>query len=216
MDIFKLYREKGNPDKAVQMAAYMKNQFPFIGLQSPERKEINSLYFKQLNKNEFTWDFVFDCMSLPEREFTYLATAYMQHFQSTIDPETFRNFERALLTKSWWDSVDSIAPVVGHLCLKYPWLVTDFIEKWIYADNIWLKRTAIIHQLKYKNKTNIDLLSKAILENNKTGEFFIDKAIGWALREYSKTDSLWVTEFVSKQKLTGLSSREALKWIKRL
>ncbi len=216
MDIFKSYREKGNPDKAVHMAAYMKNQFPFLGLQTPERKKINNLYFKQLNNNVFDWDFVFNCLSMPEREFTYLATAYMEHFQNIIDPATFRNFEKALLTKSWWDSVDSIAPVVGHLCLKYPWLVTDYIEKWIYADNKWLKRTAIIHQLKYKKKTNIGLLSKAILENSETGEFFINKAIGWALREYSKTDPLWVKEFVSKHKLSGLSAREALKWINRL
>ena len=217
MDIIKAYYENADPVKAAPMAAYMKNQFPFLGIQSPKRAEINSQYFTQLKgQKSFDWEFVFLCLNKSEREFTYLATSYMYRFRNTLDPLTFRNFERAALIKPWWDSIDSIAPVVGFLCLKYPYLISDFIEKWIYADNIWLKRISILYQLKFKNKTNLEILSKAILENNHTDEFFVNKAIGWALREYSKTDRQWVTDFVGRNELSNLSKKEALKWLNRL
>jgi 3-methyladenine DNA glycosylase AlkD len=217
MEIFKTYYQNANPEKAQAMAAYMKNQFPFLGIQSPGRKEINDRYFKQLKgARSFDWEFVFQSMKMPEREFTYLATEYIYRFRNLIEPSSFINIERAALIKPWWDSIDSIAPSVGFLCKKYPILLRDFIEKWIYADNIWLKRISIIFQLKYKNETNLEILSQSILENKNSNEFFVNKAIGWALREYSKSDPKWVLDFVKHNSLSKLSENEALKWINRL
>lgn len=217
MEIFEKYYQKANPEKAPAMAAYMKNQFPFLGIQSPGRKEINDHYFRKLKDiKSFDWEFVFKSMNMPEREFTYLATEYIYRFRNLIDPSSFINIERAALIKPWWDSIDSIAPSVGFLCKKHPVLLGDFIEKWIYADNVWLKRVSIIFQLKYKKETNLEILSQAILENKETNEFFVNKAIGWALREYSKSDSKWVLDFVNRNRLSKLSENEALKWINRL
>ncbi|MDD4439097.1 MAG: DNA alkylation repair protein, partial [Tissierellia bacterium] len=96
--------------------------------------------------------------------------------------------EELIMTKSWWDSADAISPIVGYICMKYPHIKEEVIDKWIFSDNIWLKRVSILFQLKYKGKTDANFLSKAILNNSDTNEFFVDKAIGWALREYSKTN----------------------------
>jgi len=132
-----------------------------------------------------------------------------------IEECDFENIEKIALIKPWWDSIDSIVPVVGFLCKKYPALIEKFIMPWSEGSEKWLIRISIIFQLKYKKDTNLELLSKVILQNNGTKEFFINKAIGWALREYSKTDSEWVTNFVNTNQLSNLSKREALKVINR-
>ncbi len=123
------------------------------------------------------------------------------------------NIEKLIITNSWWDSIDCLDAIVGNMCLKYPELIESTILKWIYSDNIWLKRVSIDFQLQYKDKTDIDILSKAILSNCHTDEFFINKAIGWSLREYSKTNKEWVKKFLETNKLSALSVREASKYL---
>ncbi len=150
---------------------------------------------------------------MPEREFQYLAIDYMEKVKDLFTPEDMENIEKLLTTKSWWDSVDAINKVVGHIVMKYPQTKEDVILKWIKSDNIWLNRIAIIFQLKYKEKTDTVFLSNAILYNCETTEFFINKAIGWALREYSKTNKEWVKEFIDNNNLSKLSIREGSKYI---
>ncbi|MCK5077528.1 MAG: DNA alkylation repair protein, partial [Calditrichia bacterium] len=118
-------------------------------------------------------------------------------------------------TKSWWDTVDFIATnLVGPLFEKYSELIIPYTKKWMDSGNIWLQRTSILFQLKYKEKTDFKLIIGFIQQCSSSNEFFIQKAIGWILREYSKTDASTVIEFVKNNKLAPLSEREALKWLK--
>lgn len=216
MDIREIYYQNANPQKAAPMSAYMRNKFPFLGLTRTDRKELDRDFLRIRKKDIcFDWKFIADTTELPEREFFYLALGYLSLNQRLIKPEEFKYIEELIMKKSWWDSVDSIAPVVGSLCIKYPGLVDDYIVKWMSSDNFWLVRSSIIFQLKYKKETNLELLSKVIIINKSSKEFFINKAIGWALREYSKTDPEWVSEFIKMEKLSSLSEREAMKWINK-
>lgn len=216
MDIFSQFRANADLPRGLEMSAYMRHQFSYLGLGSVKRREISAQFFREIDKNSpFDWDFVFECFRRDEREFVYLACDYMFRRKDRIEECDFVNIEKIALIKPWWDSIDSIVPVVGFLCKKYPALIEKFIMPWSEGSEKWLIRISIIFQLKYKKDTNLDLLSKVILQNNGTKEFFINKAIGWALREYSKTDSEWVTNFVNTNQLSNLSKREALKVINR-
>ena len=214
MDIFEIFYKNRNKENAEPMAKYMRNLFPFLGLKKPERTALSKQFLKERKKDtKVDWDFIFKCYDMPEREFQYLAIDYMEKVKDLFTPEDMENIEKLLTIKPWWDSVDAINKVVGHIAMKYPQTKEDVILKWIKSDNIWLNRIAIIFQLKYKEKTDTVFLSNAILYNCETTEFFINKAIGWALREYSKTDKEWVKEFIDNNNLSKLSIREGSKYI---
>ena len=122
--------------------------------------------------------------------------------------------ERLVVTKSWWDTVDILDRVVGSLVANHPEF-EDVLLKWSLSDNIWLRRVAIDHQLLRKEKTNVQLMEKILLNNLDQTEFFINKAIGWALRDYSKTNPEWVARFIEKnrKRMSELSIREASKYL---
>lgn len=214
MNIIDIFYNNKNEELAVPMAKYMKNKFAFLGIKKPERAVLVKEFLKESKKaNEVDWDFINKCFELPEREFQYLAIAYMDIVKGLFTVEDMDRVENLIVTKSWWDSVDSISPIVGYICTKFPEVRELYVEKWIYAQNIWLKRVSILYQLKYKEKTDTDFLRKAILNNSDTHEFFVDKAIGWVLREYSKTNKEWVRNFISNNTLSKLSIREGSKYI---
>jgi 3-methyladenine DNA glycosylase AlkD len=214
MDIIEIFYASGNEEKAVSMTSYMKSKFPFLGIQKPERARLSRDFLKQKRKEgEIDWGFIFGCYGMPEREFHYLALDYIESVKSLLLCEDIAKIESLIMTNSWWDSVDFIDGIVGDMCIKYPELRKSFVDKWIESDNIWLKRVSIDFQLKYKENTDTDILSKAILRNSVTKEFFVDKAIGWALREYSKTNKEWVAKFLKSNELSRLSVREASKYI---
>jgi 3-methyladenine DNA glycosylase AlkD len=122
--------------------------------------------------------------------------------------------EQLITTKSWWDTVDAIAPkAVGKIADKFPEVVPETIDGWATHDYMWLKRAAILFQLKYKQKTDEELLYQYIRQNAASKEFFIQKAIGWALREYSKTNPASVKKFIEGQPLAPLSVREGSKYL---
>jgi 3-methyladenine DNA glycosylase AlkD len=130
-------------------------------------------------------------------------------------PEIISLYEYMIVNKSWWDSVDFLASnLVGPYLMKYPERITELTGEWMRSENIWLQRTCVLFQLKYRDQTDTVLLSSFIEQLKGSKEFFIRKAIGWALREYSKTNPEFVKSFVADQKLSGLSEREALKWLK--
>lgn len=213
-NIIDLFYENRNEELAIPMAKYMKNKFAFLGIKKPERVVLAKEFLRENKKaKEVDWNFVNKCFKLPEREFQYLAITYMDIVKGLFTVEDMDIIERLIMTKSWWDSVDSIAPIVGFICTKFPEVRDLYVEKWIYADNIWLKRVSILFQLKYKGKTDTKFLAKAIVNNSNTSEFFVDKAIGWALREYSKTDKNWVRSFIDNNELSNLSIREGSKYI---
>jgi 3-methyladenine DNA glycosylase AlkD len=120
-----------------------------------------------------------------------------------------------ITNKSWWDTVDFIATkLVGTYLVLYPCERKNYVNKWINSGNIWLQRTAILFQLKYKEQTDFELLTYIIRQLNHTDEFFINKAIGWALREYSKTNPVKVKEFIDSVQLSNLSIKEGSKYLK--
>ncbi|KOF56367.1 DNA alkylation repair protein [Clostridium sp. DMHC 10] len=214
MNIFEIFYASRNEEYSKKMAAYMKNKFEFLGIAKPERAKLSKDFLKQHKKDiSIDWEFIFKCYDMPEREFHYLALDYILLLKKQLVPEDISRIEKLIITNSWWDSTDCLDAIVGYMCLEYPQLKESVILKWIDCDNIWLKRVAIDFQLQYKDKTDVDILRKAILSNCNTDEFFINKAIGWSLREYSKTDKEWVRNFLKENKLSTLSIREASKYL---
>jgi 3-methyladenine DNA glycosylase AlkD len=207
-------REKRNPLKAPGMQAYMKHHFHFLGLQKAERLAVTDPFIKEkCHSGTIDTDFVRELWSLPEREIQYTALHYLGKMKKHLKEEHLSFLKELISTKSWWDTVDSIAPLVGSLVLHYPGLKENKLVFWTEDRDLWVRRVSIIFQLKYKRETDTRFLSRAILANFDTGEFFLNKAIGWALREYSKTDPEWVRNFISAHKLHSLSIREGSKYI---
>jgi 3-methyladenine DNA glycosylase AlkD len=214
MDIFQSYYEAANTDKALGMAAYMKNQFAFLGLQKPQRAALSrSFLAKKKKEAQVDWDFIFRSFDMPEREFQYLAVDYLINVKGRLGADDLGHIETLICTKPWWDTVDLLAGVAGDIVLRHEEAKDETIAKWMQSDHLWLRRVSILFQLKYKTKTDTAFLSRAILHNCNTKEFFLNKAIGWALREYSKTNAEWVRQFIRKHKLSALSVREASKYL---
>lgn len=214
MEIIKAFYESRNEVDSAPMAAYMKNQFPFLGLKKPARQEIYKEYVKGWKESKtIDWEFIRYCWSLPEREFQYLALSYLDAVGKLLKVDDLQRLEKLITDKSWWDTVDSISPLVGQIALSNPISKEEHLAKWIINENIWLKRVSILFQLKFKRNTDTEFLEKAIISNSLTREFFVDKAIGWALREYSKTDKEWVKKFIDSNELSRLSVREASKYL---
>ena len=204
-----------DPKKADPMEAYMRHQFPFLGIAGSERNALYKKYFPSAKKTKMIdWDFVDTCWEKEPREYQYVAANYLKAMQSYLTKDDLPKLERLVVTKSWWDTVDILDRVVGSLVADYPEL-EEVILKWSLSDNIWLRRVAIDHQLLRKEKTNVQLMEKILLNNLNQTEFFINKAIGWALRDYSKTNSEWVAAFIEKNKerMAKLSIKEASKYL---
>jgi 3-methyladenine DNA glycosylase AlkD len=207
---------KSNDEDSHFMAKYMKDKFAFLGIKSPIRKLLLK-NFKEKNgllpANEIR-DFTIELYSNKYREIQYFALEYLETAKFYNLENSIDLFESLVITNSWWDSVDFISTrLIGKYFLKFPEKQFDITDKWNQSDNMWLVRVSITHQLLYKEKTNIDKLSLYILNQINSNEFFIQKAIGWALRQYSKYDSTFVYDFVNSNKLKPLSKREALKLI---
>ena len=202
-------------EKAGSMEAYMRHQFPFLGIAGPERNALYKKYFPEAKKTKIIdWDFVDTCWEKEPREYQYVAANYLKAMQSYLTENDLPKLERLVVTKSWWDTVDILDRVVGSLVYDHPEL-EEIIFKWSLSDNIWLRRVAIDHQLLRKEKTNVQLMEKILLHNLNQTEFFINKAIGWALRDYSKTNPAWVACFIEKNKerMADLSIKEASKYL---
>lgn len=214
IDIFEEFKKESDSYKAKQMSAYMQNKFLFLGIQAPKRKELSANFFKTIKETEINFNFITQCWALDEREYQYLAIDYLRKFEKYLKEADLLNIKILIITKSWWDSIDSLARVVGNLALRYPTLNETILE-WSLDENIWLRRMAIIHQLLRKENTDTLLLERIIVNNLNHNQFFINKAIGWALRNYSKTDAQWVKEFIDKHKkgLSSLSIKEGAKYI---
>ena len=215
--LVEIFRQNANPKNAEPMSKYMKNLFPYLGIKTPERRELLKQFFKEHGFPEISdlKQIVPDLWELPEREFQYCAVGLLNKFKEKCDKDIIDLYEYLIITKSWWDTVDGIASwLVGSLFKKYPEMIKPYTEKWMNSGNMWLQRTVILFQLNYKDKTDIKLLFPNMKKCLDSKEFFIQKAIGWALREYSKTDAQAVINFVENNELAPLSKREALKWLK--
>jgi 3-methyladenine DNA glycosylase AlkD len=217
--IQKYFQLHANPELAVGMKAYMLHQFEFLGIKAPLRDQLTNTYLKSnsLENGEALELVVKELWTLPQREFQYFAIDVFKKHKSLWTANSIHLIEYCISEKSWWDSVDGIASEwLGTYFIQFPRLVPKIPNKWNKSDNMWLQRSSILFQKAYKVHTNQELLSKYILHCKDSQEFFIRKAIGWALREYSKTNPVWVSQFVAKNTLSNLSVREALKRINKL
>lgn len=211
-----LFQENSVPEQIAPMKSYMKNHFEFLGIKSPERKVLLRKFVKEngIPEGETLKEVIALMWKDPHREMQYAAMEILEKRLQKMDASFLPFLEKLILEKSWWDTIDWIAAkACGMYFLKYPEKILPITKTWNQSDNIWLQRTSILFQLKYKEKTDFDLLKKYILNSADSKEFFIRKGAGWALREYAKTNSVAVSAFVEKNKavLSNLTIREALK-----
>ena len=218
MDFNKLYEEMiqhKNEEQAQKMSKYMLNKFEYIGIKTPERRKIFKNFFKEYkNKEKIDWEFVNKCWENKYREFQYVAADYLKNMKDKLTIDDIPKFKQLILKKSWWDTIDNLDMTIGALALKDS-NVNKILLEWSLDENIWLRRIAIDHQLLRKEKTNTELLEKILKNNLGQAEFFINKAIGWALRNYSKTNPERVKNFIeeNKEKMAKLSIKEASKYL---
>ena len=215
LEVKKAFESKEDKENAIAMSKYMKNMFDFYGLPTPKRKEIYNDFIKLEKKSKkIDWTFLDKCYEDSHREFQYLVSDYLLAMKEYVTFEDISKIQNYITQKSWWDTIDFLCKVIGDVELRDP-RVKKLMLKWSNDENIWIKRSAIEHQLNLKDKTDCELLEKIIVNCFGTDEFFINKAIGWALREYSKTNPKWVRDFIDKynDKMNNLSIKEASKYI---
>lgn len=201
----------GNEENRFYMEKYMRNQFSFIGVKTPERRGVMKEFLKTYEV--FSLEDVEELYAEKEREYKYCALSLLEKYVGELDHQHTARLLRLALTEPWWDTIDGFGPsVFGPMVLKDE-KVKETMRNLIYEENIWLKRISILFQLKYKEKMDEILLTEAIVNNADTKEFFVDKAIGWVLREYSKTNPEFVRAFIGKNKLSSLSVRECSRYI---
>lgn len=204
-------------DNRTYMQAYMKDKFLFWGVKSPERKLIFQDIWrvvKQLSIEE-TMGLVSDLWAQPEREAQYIAMDILHKIYKKLDVHHLGLIEGLILNKSWWDTVDFLAArVTGHILSLDENLKQRKVEEWLSSDDLWLKRTALLFQMFYKNKTDFELLKHIIEVLKVEDNFFIRKGIGWILRQYSKSNKKAVTRYLEATSgLSNLSIREASKYL---
>lgn len=214
-ELISTLKENLEADRAVQMKAYMRNQFEFLGVSATRRKELTKPFLKEAKKTAgVDWDFLQQLWNEPCREFQYIGCEYLDVKQKELTASDIPNIKALALTKPWWDTIDSIDKTINKIAFREP-EINDIILEWSVADSIWLRRIAVIHQRTRKEGTDTELLEKILISNLGDTEFFINKAIGWSLRAYSKTDSEWVRNFIDhhRKELSPLSIREGSKYL---
>ena len=215
LDLINDLEENRNELLAESMSKYMQDKFRFLGVRGASRTKIYKKYFPEARKSKaIDWDFIENCWKKEEREFQYVVVYYLKAMQKFLKREDISRLKYLIVTKSWWDTVDLLAKVVGSLVIRIEGYDQIMLE-WSKDNNMWLKRVAILYQLSLKEKVDEIILDKILVNNLGDIEFFINKAIGWALRDYSKYNPEWVKEFIRKNKdnMANLSIREASKYI---
>ena len=210
--------QKANRELAILMENYMKNNFSFLGIKTEERRAIFKENYEKY-KSEIKANFrtiAWDLFNKNEREFHQCAIDLLvKEFKKNYALEDIKLIENLIITNSWWDSVDVVAKyLLGGYLQQFPNETYEVIERFSNSNNMWLNRSAILFQLSYKEKTNFDLLKSECEKHKESKEFFIQKAIGWALRDYSRFNPSGVSEYVNSTNLKPLSQREALRNIK--
>ena len=212
--IARLLAPLADPARAAQMQAYMKNRFPFLGIPKPRLMAALKPHLKNAAHEPVDWHTIDACWQADAREYQYAALELLRAAQKQLTPDDLPRLHRLITTKSWWDSIDFLDRIVGDIALRYPETHAVILD-WSMDENIWLRRVAIDHQLLRKEKTDTELLAQILDNNLEQSEFFINKAIGWALRDYSKTNPEWVREYIKirHEKMAALSIREATKYL---
>lgn len=215
--ILRTYQEAGDPVRAEGQRAYMRHQFDYCGLRAPEWMALNKTLFSShgMYTGKELRTFVMLCFEQEYRELHYAGIDMMQYMLRHQDASWIKVLEKCITTQSWWDTVDWLAKLTGIHFMRFPEQQKEYAYKWIEGHNMWLQRVAIIHQLNYKAKTDEKLLFEMIRRRANSKEFFIQKACGWALRQYAKIHPTSVERFLAKQPVSKLTFREARKQLDR-
>jgi len=213
--IAQIFHEKGKPEIAFHQAKYMKNHFQFYGLKVQEWTGLSKIYFIKHGYPPIDEldEFVKMCYSYPQREMHYFAITVLEKLGKNLPASAIDIYEYAITNQSWWDSVDRIAKLVGQHLTLHPELQPSTTDRFNESDHLWLIRVSIIFQLFYRYNTDIKLLEKYMLPCLRHKDFFIRKAIGWALRQYGRYNPEFVVNFVEQhqREMSGLSIREAIR-----
>ncbi|NJN41544.1 MAG: DNA alkylation repair protein [Flammeovirgaceae bacterium] len=211
------FKRHANPKIAEGQKAYMKDHFEFYGIKAPVRREIQKPFLVRnfLPPKEKLEGLTKKLWEMNEREYQLFGQELVSKYSKNFSEDDIILLEYMVTHKSWWDTVDFIAShLIGEYFKLYPRLRKKKTREWLASDNIWLQRSALLFQLNYKDKLDTDLLESIIKPLLGSKEFFINKAIGWMLRQYSRTNSQWVLSYVNRTPLHSLSRREALRLIK--
>ncbi|MFF8867394.1 DNA alkylation repair protein [Streptomyces sp. NPDC015139] len=209
------YAAAADPGRAAVMGAYMKDVTPFLGIPTPARRALSRTVLAGIARPDEAdcTAVALRCWALPEREYHYFAVDFLRRHAARCSPGFLPVTRYLVTTVPWWDTVDLLAAhVVGALVAAAPELTAD-MDVWITDDDLWVARTALLHQLRYKERTDADRLFAYCLRQSGHPDFFIRKAIGWALREYAKTDPGAVRDLLTRERgrFAPLTVREALK-----
>lgn len=210
-----LFAKNADKERAKKMARYMRNQFLFYGIESPRRKALYKDWLKEERKKKtIDWALLDRCYADDHREMQYFVTDYLRRMQSHLVYEDVDRIMPYATTKQWWDTIDALDTIIGDIG-RTDRRIDARMLAWSESDDFWLRRIAINHQRGRKDRTNPALLEEILVKNLGSHEFFINKAIGWSLREYSKTNPPWVRRFIHKyeEKMHPLSIREGSKYI---
>ncbi|UXY26234.1 DNA alkylation repair protein [Streptomyces sp. HUAS TT20] len=210
-----VYATAADPERAAAMRAYMKDVAPFLGIPTPARRALSRTVLAGTPRPDEAdcTAIALRCWALPQREYHYFAADYLRRHAGRCSSDFLPVARHLVTTVPWWDTVDLLAAhVVGALVAADPPMAAD-MDRWIADKDLWVARTALLHQLRYKERTDTDrLFSYCLLQSGHT-DFFIRKAIGWCLREYAKTDPEAVRSFLARERgrFAPLTVREALK-----
>ncbi|PRY29944.1 3-methyladenine DNA glycosylase AlkD [Pseudosporangium ferrugineum] len=204
-----------DPERAWHAEAYMRDQFPFIGLPAPAQRALGRAVVDGLPApdEDDLRDVVLACWELEEREYQYFACDWLRRYVAVPGPGFLSTARVLVTTKSWWDTVDPLATrFVGGLVARHPGLRAE-MDAWAADENLWVVRTALLHQLHYGEDTDTDRLFGYCTRQAGHRDFFVRKAIGWALRQYARTDPGAVRAYLAGHRhiLSPLSVREASK-----
>ncbi len=219
MKEFEIYlqglKEYADDARAQKMKAYLRDQFECLGVIAPDRRKLTQAFFTGYRFNhDQLLEFIELSWNCPYREMQQEAIEIIRKHMKLLSFDDLPYIETIIIRKSWWDTIDGIASnIVGSIVKKDEKRKLDWINKWSLSENIWLKRVAILHQLKYRDELDTNILELTIERANGTKEFFLNKAIGWMLRQYGKFNPEYVKEYVASHTLHPLSVREALKGI---
>lgn len=210
----KNFEKRANEDNAIQMAKYLRNQFVFYGLKSPARRDAYHQILKD-EKKQIDWDLLDQAWNDKHREMQYFVCDYLLAMEKYVSYDDLFKIEHYVRTKQWWDTIDSLMKLYGYVGLKDQ-RVDQLMLDWSKDPDKWVRRVAIEHQLLRKDRINTALLSQIPENNLESDEFFINKAIGWALRDYSKTNPEWLSDFIdgNYNHLAKLSITEGSKYLK--
>lgn len=211
---------RADPTKAGPMTAYMKTSMPFYGVQKPQRTPIAKAVKRRFDIDDIEQYLavVEAVWTMPHREEKYLAVHLARLYPQYVTPASVPLYEKLIREGAWWDFVDELAiHLVGRVFLDERRVLRPLLDEWVHDDDLWIRRTAILAQIGHKKSTDQRMLFDYCLRCAGESEFFIQKAIGWALREYSRFAPGAVQNFIvqNRERLSALSVREGAKRLRR-